>query len=373
MIDRENYKKARLYMDYLTGTLQNTPDTVRHRWGELKHLLLWADKTPFSEARRIDPSFQTYLETARNDGKDIPLSPASLGKTCQVARRFFTWLHGNDPKGYKELTPSWIDTIKPSKRKLQSEVFIHEFYSFEEIKAIAALDVSNDLFLRSSQAAAAFLYLSGMRAAAFLSLPVSCVDIKKRRVSQLPSMGVLTKNRKAAITSLLDIKDLLNICAAWDEFVKGAGGVLWYPRLESNFYRDEEGSIGSSVFMSKDQGIRSVNGRRAALVDGLKRLCIMAGIAYKSPHKFRHGHVIYGMKRARNIAQLKAVSQNVMHGSLSITDGIYGGLSADDIGRSLADLENNQGEAGGPAGMLALLKSLQDNPDVLNMLIERSK
>lgn len=54
-----------------------------------------------------------------------------------------------------------------------------------------------------------------MRATAFGTLPIKCVDIAARKVSQLPTMGVKTKNRKAAITTLLDIPDLLEVVTDW--------------------------------------------------------------------------------------------------------------------------------------------------------------
>lgn len=40
---------------------------------------------------------------------------------------------------------------------------------------------------------------------------------------------------------------------------------------------------------------------------------------------------MYGLKNAKDIGDLKAVSQNLMHSSLNITDGIYGMLSDDNI------------------------------------------
>jgi hypothetical protein len=36
--------------------------------------------------------------------------------------------------------------------------------------------------------------------------------------------------------------------------------------------------------------------------------------------------------------QLKAISQNVMHSSVGITDGIYGRLVADDVHETIANL-----------------------------------
>ncbi len=51
----------------------------------------------------------------------------------------------------------------------------------------------------------------------------------------------------------------------------------------------------------------------------------------RSPHKFRHGHAVCALKNAKDVSALKAVSQNLMHANLSITDGVYGILSEGDI------------------------------------------
>lgn len=61
-------------------------------------------------------------------------------------------------------------------------------------------------------------------------------------------------------------------------------------------------------------------------------------MTYHSPHKFRHGHAVYALKMAKDISALKAVSQNLMHGNLSITDGVYGILSETDVGQQIATL-----------------------------------
>lgn len=59
---------------------------------------------------------------------------------------------------------------------------------------------------------------------------------------------------------------------------------------------------------------------------------------YHSPHKFRHGHAVYALKNAKDVSALKAVSQNLMHGNLTITDGIDGVLSETDVREQIARL-----------------------------------
>jgi site-specific recombinase XerC len=62
------------------------------------------------------------------------------------------------------------------------------------------------------------------------------------------------------------------------------------------------------------------------------------GLACHLPHKFRHGNAVYGIKNSKDIPALKAVSQNLMHANLSVTDGVCGVLSGMDIKGEIAEL-----------------------------------
>ena len=78
------------------------------------------------------------------------------------------------------------------------------------------------------------------------------------------------------------------------------------------------------------------------MYEGLRQLCEIAGIEWKSPHKIRHGHGVYGIKHAKTMAEYKALSQNMMHDNVATTDG-YSDLVDDEVGdiiRSFKPLEN---------------------------------
>jgi len=62
-------------------------------------------------------------------------------------------------------------------------------------------------------------------------------------------------------------------------------------------------------------------------------------VPYQSPHKLRHGHVVHALKQARNMAELKAISQNIMHASVVITDQVYGKL----LNNNVRDVISNLG------------------------------
>jgi integrase len=71
--------------------------------------------------------------------------------------------------------------------------------------------------------------------------------------------------------------------------------------------------------------------RYDVIEEDVRLICRRAGVDYQSPHKLRHGHIVWALKHANTIADLKAISQNVMHSSITITDGIYGNLVRDDV------------------------------------------
>ncbi len=169
--------------------------------------------------------------------------------------------------------------------------------------------------------AAAFPFLSGMRGGAFVTLRVACVKLSERTVMLLPEMGAKTKFKKAAITRLLEIPDPLEVVNERDAFVRLRllPDALWYRPTDSYF--------GKLVLSGRTLSHFRLSNRRVRL----KHLFQAAGLSPMSPHKFRHGHTVFGLTHARDIADLKAVSKNLMHSNIGITDGIYSALSDREI------------------------------------------
>ena len=55
------------------------------------------------------------------------------------------------------------------------------------------------------------------------------------------------------------------------------------------------------------------------------------GLPYHSSHKFRHGHIHYGVAKAKTIEDFKAVSMNILHSNMEIADQFYSNLSDNEI------------------------------------------
>jgi integrase len=100
---------------------------------------------------------------------------------------------------------------------------------------------------------------------------------------------------------------------------------LWFAPVDTENFEFVEGHTAGKHRQSR---------ARKDLKEWVDRI----GLPYYSPHKFRHGHATYGLSNAVTVPDLKAVSQNLMHSNLSITDGIYAILSENELGERISRL-----------------------------------
>lgn len=219
MVNRQNYHLTKEYLAYLAEVSQLDPRSVERYWFYLKYLLLWADEVLLGKVTNLRPTFSSFPATIRLDGEQGMLSPSTLKKIIQTVKRFLTWLKMTYPREFRDMSVAWIEALRPPRSVEQMAE--HVFVTLAEALQISALKIDEgDLALRRDQAAAAMLFLSGMRASAFGSMPISAVDLPSRSIEQWPSLGVKTKNGKSATTYLLDIPELLSMVVRWDAIVR---------------------------------------------------------------------------------------------------------------------------------------------------------
>ena len=344
MINRGNWLHTKDYLEYRRKVDQITNGSYRLEKTYIRYLLEWAQETPFSKAPAVRPTYPEYLLTARLDGTQEQLSAVSIKKSLATARRFFIWLHDHAP-GYSSIRPAWSKTLKA--KRLGDRDMNVSTVTFDEILDIshAPTETVQD---RRIQAAAVFWYLSGIRIGAFVSLPLKAVDIKNGVVKQFPEWGVRTKNNRRAETALLPIPELLELVQAWDDEVRAilSNSGFWFAHLLAT-----TGKI--------DPNPQGVGKHRHNLARrNLKTWLAKVGLPYKNPHAFRHGHIYWGMTRVKDLAEFKAVSENVMHSNVQITDRVYSKLSASDLRESIRMLgKDDTGKYGNKEEIIDLLEA----------------
>ena len=329
MINRDNWILTKHYLRYRQDILQNDLKTIRSGKVVLAHVLYWADATPFANVPKLRPTLPDYLLSARRDRKSDPLSPAHMAKILTWARAFFEWLRVEHPSTYRALSSTWIESLKLRRSaSLKSRLPIRQFWTLEEVRKVVSY-IPDTLRRQRDRAALCWIFLSGMRGGAFVTMPIRSVDLENRRVYQLPEWGVQTKNSKAAVTYLMPIPELLEVVNEWDTYVRAHANnlnVAWYASMDN---------LGLNIQIDDTVDNIRVAGRRNAMYEGMKDLCSIVGVEWKSPHKIRHGHGVYGVKHARTMADYRALSQNMMHETTVTTDR-YTGFLNDEVGQIIS-------------------------------------
>jgi site-specific recombinase XerC len=327
LIDRRNYHWVREYLAYLQNIKRLSPQSIDRYWSHLRHLLLWADVTALTHAAQITPPFGEYVahRTYRCGQREaVPLGTETQKKIIETGRSFFRWAKMYYSKPFLSLPATWVNDLIPP--KVADRAGTHVFVTLEEALCLANLSGDrNDLALWRDQAGAAFLFLSGMRARAFTTLPMAAVNFDQLEVYQWPQkFEVMTKGGRTATTILLPIPDLLAQAKSWDAFLRENippevwPTYRWYPPVDNQW--------GLKALSFAGPGAN----RPAALNKRLRLLWQRAGLPAKSAHKFRHGHAVFGVERCRSMAEYQAVSRNLMHRSIAITDKIYAGIELEE-------------------------------------------
>jgi len=364
----DNQSLVKSYLEYLDMVRQNDPLSIDLYRTHLRQLLSWSKDVPIEQSKQISPSFPTYLANSLGERTGRPLSPRYMDDVCSTARAFFMWCRREHVEKFSTIPLDWIECLKPNKaNSMDSQPKKCDHFTVEDIRKIISVE-SKTLTDERGKASIAFLFLSGMRIKAFLTIPISCVDLENFRIYQLPARGVATKFHKAAITTLLPIPDLLEVVQAWDQKIRKIfpPEQTWFAPVRCS------GQETPGVFHVTREKASPNRGKEFR--KELKRLCNRAGISYLSPHKLRHGHAIYGINCAKDMKEYKALSQNLMHDSISITDGIYGNLNEDDIRDTLAGFTNKKDsikiDSSNAQDLIRALIKLQQNPDLIKKVLD---
>ncbi len=326
MINRGNWLLVKNYLQYREMYDQLSNETIREDKKRLRYLLEWTDERPFDEASKITPVFPEHIRNLKSS-RGGNLSREYQRKIIGSAKRFLLWITVHK-RGYRhKINPIWLDTLKPARGI--NNPHVHEFVTIGEMKDIVSAPVYS-LRDRRIKASAVFWFLSGIRIKAFTTLPIKAVDLDDLSVKQWPSLGVKTKNNKSANTYLLNIEPLLKVAREWDQFVREnlPEKSFWFAPLSPNTE-----FVDPNIFQVGD------NRDHRARLD-LKEWMLKVKLPYHSPHKFRHGFAVYALKKAQDMGDFKAISQNMMHSNLSVTDGIYGIFSEQEVKNRITGLNN---------------------------------
>jgi len=305
MINRNNKQFLDDYLQFRDKNERLDPKSVKLERSVGLHYLYWCGELDFRNAPQSQLHFVDYVDGLMSQ-KGTPLSPEYKRKLVKSARRFFEWLSIHK-KGFRSITPAWLSTF--IYRVYAKEFNDDDMITEDEMRIIADLPVEN-LIEQRVRAGACFLYLSGMRISAFISMPIKAVNLNELEVRQSPELGIRTKNKKSATTYILNLDPIMNNVQEWDAIVRSklSPTGFWFAPLSS--------TTGDLDTFAVKVGEHRTRIFRKDLKEWLNKNKTLL----HSPHDFRRGHASFLWERAKDFNDLMAIKDNLMQKNLTTTE-----------------------------------------------------
>lgn len=304
-------RKNKVTLDEYLTELRNqiSVSSIQAAESHLMTFLEFIGETPLSEASSIAKSYKAALSDGdlRKDGKTGPIAREYLRKNLGSVRAFLAWLRDEKDIPIKE---SWVkrnfsltlsERNEANQRKpLNSPAM---WFTPEEVVTLVHTPTVS-LAEERIKASIVFLLMSGMRISAFLSLPIKAVNIQTRTVTQSSQLGVRTKAKKSGTTTILpfhEYPELMQWVVDWDTKVRSSlsPDAMWFANITP---------LTGELDPSENVGKNRDSGFRKDMKDFLQK----AGLAYKSPHKLRHGHIRFLRDHLTSASDLEAIAKNCM-------------------------------------------------------------
>lgn len=185
----------------------------------------------------------------------------------------------------------------------------------ENLRTVIAAIPSDTLIGRRDRALIAFIFLTGIRNAAVVSLRIKHLNLELRLVTQ-HAREVGTKIGKNMLTSFFPVGvDIERIVIDWvRERVAGGAGPddPLFPATPSRFV-EPLSAPQNTDFWKTTNPVRRV----------FEMACGVAGVPYFHPHSIRSALAILGSKLCKNREQEKVWSLNLSHEHVATTQNSY--------------------------------------------------
>jgi len=361
MANLNNEKIKRRYFKWLRGARGYSELTIT---AMERAIHLFEESTKYKDfktfSERQATNFKKWLSERISNGNS--LSNTTKYHHLRHLHAFFTWL--STQQGYK----SRIDLDSVSYLSLDRKT-VHDalsprpknYPSLDQVKALVNSIIVTSEIEQRDQALISFMFLTGIRYQAICSLSLDCIDIEKLVVYQDPRLGVRTKGGKLITTWILQFDDeLIEIFKKWINYlleVKNYGpSDPLFPK--TNVEQTEDGYSFEVKglkpdFWSGGNSIREI----------LKNRSEKAGLPYFHPHSFRHGACQLALKLANSPEELKALSQNFGHESVTTTLRSYGTLDDSRVADIISGLRWDKTDKEKKSNILNDIRKLLDRVD----------
>lgn len=288
---------------------------------KLRHIWEFGRLTEEVDFRCVDISQIVHYKTSFQapDKSGRTRSASTIVHAFSDVCGFFKWLRKQ--VGYDEFAEDLLDYFSPPRHLVQiANAPVQKAYPTHEEVVTVVDSMPTDTFLqRRNRALVAFVYLTGVRVAALITLRLKHVDSERRLVHQQAAEQVATKNSKTMRTAWFPVgKEFEKIVVEWISEMTSLDAdpeTPLFPRGERRLFGSENHQEWE--FLSSDDAVVDIMAAAAAAV-GVRRF---------TPHRLRDTIASMIDKWAVTLAEQKALSQNMGHADMRTTFERYGPVS----------------------------------------------
>ena len=294
------------------------------------------DFRQFNKKKAIE--YKNWLEEKKVPQTNKQISLTTVYHYIRNLKRFFEWI-AIQPDYKTKLNLSDVGYLKLPKAKSRIAIAARRerFPTVEQVKKVVeSIEIKSEIDLRD-RALICFTLLSGMRDKAIITLPISCFDKTKMFINQDPKQGVETKFSKNIKSYLFNFDEtMVKYFLEWYEYLKTE---KLFGNADPIFPRNKVVNAENSLSFVSNEVEPMFWQSATSIRDIFKQRFEHAGIEYFSPHCFRHLAILTALDGCKNGFQVKAVSQNFGHESITTTLTTYGTLNQNQMYETITGMD----------------------------------
>ncbi len=333
----ERQKKEYIrFLEKAKGRSPATLDGIRKSLLRYEQYHRFKDFVPLHRNQAI--AFNEHLSGQKAQRTGQPLSMSTQFATVNHLKAFFAWLY-SQPGCKRKIHLPDIEYFRLSIKgaRIARNPKYRPVPTPEQIRQVLlAMPAEDDIAMRN-RALVAFVYLTGVRDSALISLKLRHVHLEDELVLQDPSDGVKTKFSKRIDTYFFPVgEDVKQIVVDWIKYL-----------YEKKLY-GEEAPVFPRTHVTRDgnlsfhvAGLEPEHWNTTAPVREIfHEAFAAAGLPYYNPHSFRKTLVSLAQRRNLGGESLKAWSQNLGHETIATTLTSYGRIDPYRQGEVIRGLTN---------------------------------
>ncbi len=306
------------YFDYLRGARGSDDKTVD---AAMRYIIEFEEFNEFRDfaSLTVDQArgFKQHVMSRPSQSGQGRLKPSTIIHILQAVKGLFQWL-ANTKK--LKVSLEAIEYFEPPPKIAMAARSApgRPVPTPEEIRMMLAALPSETMLQRRDRALTAFIYLTGIRVGALISIRCKHVDPVARRLNQ-DAAEVKTKLGKSMLTSWFPVgPDIDKIVIDWIEERRAIGVEAddpLFPRSPAAI-PTTTGGDRASAFWTTAGPVRAI----------FRQACESAGLQQFNPHSFRKTLMQLGIRICLTFEELQAWSQNLGHEAIDTSLWHYGKL-----------------------------------------------